>query len=211
MDPFILELGGSSQGVERNWGRCGMSEPTDKCVPRKGRRLMRSKTATGQGRLAQELVTDQCTSRTSERDMKLNANSPFWWQHLDFPWRELQFLKTCISVELSHQSKASCVPWLMQGMGSNFDIPPHLLSPGNSHLPLAWKWDCYSLSCVRLLATPWTVSCQVTLSMELFRQEYWSGLPFPSPGDLPNLRIEPGSSELQADSLPSEQPGSPLA
>lgn len=55
-----------------------MSEPTDKCVPRKGRRLMRSKAATGRGRLAQELVATQCPSRTSERDMKLNANSPFW-------------------------------------------------------------------------------------------------------------------------------------
>ena len=41
------------------------------------------------------------------------------------------------------------------------------------------------------------------------RQKYWSGLPFPSPGDLPNLGIEPGSSASQADSLQSEPPGSP--
>ena len=48
------------------------------------------------------------------------------------------------------------------------------------------------------------------LSMESSRQEYWSGLPFPSPGDLPNSEIEPGSPVLQADSLPSEPPGKPI-
>ena len=48
---------------------------------------------------------------------------------------------------------------------------------------------------------------QALLSMGFSRQEYWSGLPFPSPGDLPNPGIEPGSPALQADSLPSESPG----
>ena len=62
---------------------------------------------------------------------------------------------------------------------------------------------------VRLLANPWIVVCQDPLSMEFSRQEYWSGLPFPSPGDLPNLGIEPKSPTLQADSLPSEPPGKP--
>ena len=46
--------------------------------------------------------------------------------------------------------------------------------------------------------------------MGFSRQEYWSGLPFPSPGDLPNLRIEPRSPALQADALPSEPPGNPM-
>ena len=55
--------------------------------------------------------------------------------------------------------------------------------------------------------TTWTVARQAPLSMGCFRQEYWSGLPFPSPGDLPNPGIEPRSSALQADSLPSESPG----
>ena len=55
--------------------------------------------------------------------------------------------------------------------------------------------------------TPWTVTHQVPLSMEFSRQEYWSGLPFPSPGDLPNAGIKPGSPALQTDSLPSEPPG----
>ena len=64
-----------------------------------------------------------------------------------------------------------------------------------------------SLSRVRLFATPWTVAYKAPLSMEFSRQEYWSGLPFPSPGDLPDPRIEPGSPALQADALPSESPG----
>ena len=63
-------------------------------------------------------------------------------------------------------------------------------------------------SCLTLV-TPWTIACQAPLSMGFFRQEYQSGLPFPSPGDLHNPGIEPGSSALQADSLPSETPGKP--
>ena len=66
-----------------------------------------------------------------------------------------------------------------------------------------------SLSCVRLFVTPWTVACQAPLSMGFSRQEYWSGLPFPSPGDLPNPGIEPGSPALQAGALSSEPPGNP--
>ena len=58
-------------------------------------------------------------------------------------------------------------------------------------------------SCLTL-ATPWTVACQAPRSMGFSRQEYWSGLSFPSPGDLPDPGIEPGSSALQVDSLPTE-------
>ena len=58
-------------------------------------------------------------------------------------------------------------------------------------------------------ATPWTVAHQTTLSMGLPRQEYWSGLPFPPAGDLPDPGIKPGSLALQADSLPAELPGKP--
>ena len=57
------------------------------------------------------------------------------------------------------------------------------------------------------LATPWTVAPQIPLSMGFSRQVYWSGLPFPSPGDLSNPGIEPGSPALQADSLPTELGG----
>ena len=65
------------------------------------------------------------------------------------------------------------------------------------------------LSHVRLFASPWTVAYQAPQSMEFSRQEYWNGLPFPSPGDLPNPGIEPGFPALQADALPSEPPGKP--
>ena len=58
-------------------------------------------------------------------------------------------------------------------------------------------------SCLTL-ATPWTVACQAPLSMGFSSQDYWSGLPFPSPGDLPNPGIEPRSPALQAKSSPTE-------
>ena len=61
-----------------------------------------------------------------------------------------------------------------------------------------------SLSRVPLFVTPWTVAYQAPQSMGFSRQEYWSGLPFPSPWDLPNPGIKPGSPALQADALPSE-------
>ena len=67
-----------------------------------------------------------------------------------------------------------------------------------------------SLSRVRVFATSWTVAHQASLSMGFSRQEYWSGLPFPSPGDLLDPGIEPGSAALQADALPSEPSGKPL-
>ena len=67
-----------------------------------------------------------------------------------------------------------------------------------------------SLSHVRLFATPWTVAYQDPESMGFSRQEYWSGVPFPSPGDLPNPGIKPGPPALQADALLSEIPGKKL-
>ena len=57
--------------------------------------------------------------------------------------------------------------------------------------------------------TPWTIAYQAPPSMGFSRQECWSGLPFPSPGDLPDPGIKPGSPALQADALPSETPGKP--
>ena len=63
------------------------------------------------------------------------------------------------------------------------------------------------LSHVQLFATPWTVAQKGPPSMGFSRQEYWSRLPFPSPGDPPKPGIIPGSSALQADSLPPEPPG----
>ena len=72
------------------------------------------------------------------------------------------------------------------------------------------KWKCWLLSCVRLFAAPWNVARQAPVSVGFSRQEYWSGLPFPSPEDLPDPGIEPESPALQADSLPSEPPSSKM-
>ena len=64
-----------------------------------------------------------------------------------------------------------------------------------------WSDEVKSLSRFQLFATPRTVARQAPLSMGFSRQEYWSGLPFPSPGDLPDPGIEPRSPALQADAL----------
>ena len=66
---------------------------------------------------------------------------------------------------------------------------------------------CYMLSRVQLFVTPWTAACQAPTSMGFYRQGYWSGLLFPSPGDLSDPGIEPGSLALQVDCLPAEPPG----
>ena len=76
-------------------------------------------------------------------------------------------------------------------------------------LRLHRKVKVKSLSRVRLFATPWTIAYQAPPSMGFSRQECWSGLPFPSPGDLPDPGNEPRSPALQADALPSEPSGKP--
>ena len=86
-----------------------------------------------------------------------------------------------------------------------------LLNPGLENLEhyfaSVWVSIVKSLSRVRLFATPWTVAYQASPSMGFSRQEYWSGLPFPSPGDLPDPGIKPGFPALEADALTSEPPG----
>ena len=67
------------------------------------------------------------------------------------------------------------------------------------------------LSRVQLFVIPWTVAYQATLSMEFSRQDYWSGLPFPSPGDASYPGSKPRSPALQADALLSEPPGKPVS
>ena len=96
-------------------------------------------------------------------------------------------------------------PLGLQRVGHNWatDIFIHF-----SCLPyLDCKWsEVKSLSRIRLFATSWTVAYQAPPSMGFYRQQCWSGLPFPSPGDLPDPGIEPRSSTLRADALPSEPP-----
>ena len=84
-------------------------------------------------------------------------------------------------------------------------MPSFLQLQGVSRIPL--KVKVKPLSRVQRFATPWIAAYQAPLSMGFSRQEYWSGLPFPSPGDLPDPGIEPRSPALEADALTSEPPG----
>ena len=78
-----------------------------------------------------------------------------------------------------------------------------LLPPGVSKLHIVFMCACTrAQSC--LIVTPWPAACQAPLSMGYTRQKYWSRLPFPTPGDLPDPGIESASAVLQADSLPTE-------
>ena len=72
--------------------------------------------------------------------------------------------------------------------------------PGFGKIPWRRKWQTTPVFLPE--KSQWTVACQSPLSMGFFRQEYWSGLPFPSPGVLPDPEIEPLSPALLADSLP---------
>ena len=93
-----------------------------------------------------------------------------------------------------------------------FELYIHYISSSLTHLLMCVCVCVFeSLSCVWLFATPWTVAHQAPLPMEFSRQEYWSGLPFPPPGDLPNSGIKPGSPALQVDFFLSSEPlGKPL-
>ena len=104
------------------------------------------------------------------------------------------------------------------GVGFHFLLQGIFLTQGSNPNLLHCRWILYhcatreahssgesevAQSCL-LFGTPWTIAYQAPLSMGFSRQEYWSGLPFPSPEDLPHLGIKPRSPTLQADSLPTE-------
>ena len=121
-----------------------------------------------------------------------------------------------LSMGFFRQEYWSGVPW-----------PPPLVFPTQGSLrspalaggffttSTAWeaqKLTCM-LSCIQLFANLWTVALQAPVSVELSRQEYWSGLPSPAPGDLPAPGIKtpsPGAPALQVDSLPLSHWGSPV-
>ena len=122
----------------------------------------------------------------------------------------------------SHQLPPPCQEWERPEVGS-LSLPNvshiYTISMNFPFLPVKVinisfipkvKVKVKSLSRVRLSATPWTVAQQAPPSMGFSRQEYWSGLPFPFLGDLPDLGIKPRSPALQTDSLLSEPPGKPL-
>ena len=74
-----------------------------------------------------------------------------------------------------------------------------------------WKAKVIVVQLCPTIHNPWTIVCLTPLSMEFSRQEYWSGLPCPSPRDLHNPGIKPGSPASKADFLPSEPPGKPIS
>ena len=138
-----------------------------------------------------------------------------------WPSTQLCFLTTCLGfTPLSLRIPASwcdlkvaslfCLfssptpEWLGDDSISNHDTLQQVLC--RVHLP---AFVLSHFSCVQLFSSLWTVASQAPLSMGFSRQEYWSGLPCPSPGDLPNPGIEPESPALQADCLHLEPPGSP--
>ena len=94
--------------------------------------------------------------------------------------------------------------WMRAGCSlSSVRSPNCSRKPRNAHLYVPRE----PVNLVRLFAIPWTIAYQAPPSMEFSRQEYWSGLPFPSPGHLPDPGIKLRSPELQADASPSEPPG----
>ena len=97
----------------------------------------------------------------------------------------------------------------MQEYWSGVGVTGPIFNSQSLSLPTCVKVKVKSLSRVWLSAGLWTVAHQAPLSMGFSRQEYWSGLPFPSPGDLPHPGIEPRSPTLQADALTSAPPGKP--
>ena len=94
-------------------------------------------------------------------------------------------------------------------------ITPHILTmPKQSHTKkrcyFYYCLSAYSLSCVQLFETPWTAAHQALLSIGFSRQKYWSGLPFPSPGNLPDQGSNPNLWHWQLGSLPLGHQGSPV-
>ena len=119
-----------------------------------------------------------------------------------------------LSMEFPRQEYWSGLPWPPPGDLPNPGTGPEALTSAAlaaGSLPPALPgkpcYVCQSLSCVRLFATPWPVACWAPLSMGFSSQEYWSGLPCPSPGDLSDPGIEPRSATLQVDSSRAEPLG----
>ena len=124
-------------------------------------------------------------------------------------WESQDHFFLCFSCSLIYLSLCHRVAFLQ--ICQNLLHPKALLAWFLSLKPFLDSVICtLSRSVVSNAVTSWTVAHQAPLFMGFSRQEYWSGLPFPSPGDLPDPGIEPGSPSLQTDSLLSEPPGKPF-
>ena len=138
-------------------------------------------------------------------------------------WVHFHFSLSCIGEENGNPLQCSCLEgprdwgawWAaVYGVAQSWTWLKRLSSSSSSNIPMVaicitvwWKVKVKWLSRVLLFETPWTVAHQAPPSMGFSRQEYCGGLPFSFPEDLPDLRIEPRSPALQADTLTSEPPG----
>ena len=121
-----------------------------------------------------------------------------WLSPLGFPRHFAELHPIFHSMPLSFHRSQTCIGLLR-----------HLTPPVSTPLFLRHMCSVLITQSCQTLCNPMTVARQAPLSMEFSKQDYWSGLPFPSQGDLPDPGIEPESPALQADSLPSEPPPSP--
>ena len=121
---------------------------------------------------------------------------------------------------VTNELKTFCIAHLTRN-AANYKVKSKNIGKGNEPLDASYKFlhlsqiavaaiCCLVAKSCPTVATPWTVAHQAPLSMGFSRQEYWRGLPFASPGNLPDLGIQLKSPALQVDSLLSEPPGKPI-
>ena len=130
---------------------------------------------------------------------------------MEIRWEKAE-LKDPFAIEDGGQTAISLMAGVA-GTGSGFLLDSILLKKILYYYTLCSVCVCarmWASNSVRLFVTLWTVARQAPLFIKFSRQEYWSGLSFPSPGNLPDPGIKPWSPALQADSLPSESPGKTL-
>ena len=146
---------------------------------------------------------------------------------ITIPWSKAWIVRSVNVFYLGAAQHLQCLenslPYLHGALGrKQHPLPPRGLTPPDSSVPWCpaarvWAFmsmSMYMCSVVSDCATPWTVACQSPLSMGFSRQEYWSGLPFPSLRDLPDLGIKsasPASSALAGGYLTTEPHGKPVS
>ena len=128
------------------------------------------------------------------------AQSPSHIRLFGTPWTVV--CQASLSMGFSRQECWNGLPFpLPEDLSMSLALAGRLFTTKPPGKLLRFMYVCQLLSCVLLCKTPWTVAHQASLSMGFSTQEYWSGLPCPPPGDLPNPGIEPVSPALKADSI----------
>ena len=146
--------------------------------------------------------------KTIEQERLESSSTPVLLPGKSYGWRSLVGCSPWGRKE-SDKTEATEQPHsqYIQTVGCKIGSRMYFTTRGIIRNNCKWNVGVPSLSCVQPFATLWTVAHQASLSMEFSRQEYWSGVSFPSPEDLPDPGIKPRSPALQADALPSEPPG----